>query len=492
MLPKPYLDDRSGTPLYRQLYEYIRSSISNGHMEPGERLPSTRILAEQIGLNRTTVTAAYELLEEGGWIRSHVGRGSFVAGVADAEPGRLDWSSVLAKPEWDSPAAPVIGRGAAISFASSRPSAELFPVDAIRETAREVVESEAAEILQLGSPTGFPPLRRYLWESSRKAGEARDSDELIITSGCQQALDLLQRVLIERGDKVVVEDPVYPGIHQVLARAGARLVGVPVGPHGLDIERLEEVLSRESPKLLVVTTDFQNPTGATLPLEARRALLRAAHTAGVVVAENDIYADLRYLGEPLPSLKQLDDVGNVIQLRSFSKVSFPGLRVGWVLGPRPVIERLAEAKQWSDLHTDHLSQAVLCRFSVSGRLDEHRNRVIASGRERLAAALSACAQHLPPGSGYTRPEGGMSLWVELPSPLDSDLLLGRAQSAGVEYLPGRYFAVSRPHPGGLRLSFAGLEVTAIREGLSILGRVFGDELRRAGEQSRFAPAPAVV
>jgi 2-aminoadipate transaminase len=252
------------------------------------------------------------------------------------------------------------------------------------------------------------------------------------------------------------------------------------------------VLKDERPKLLIVTPDFQNPTGATLSLDGRVALLRAAAETGTVVAENDIYADLRYQGEELPSLKKLDETGNVIQLRSFSKVSFPGLRVGWVLGPRPVIAQLADAKQWSDLHTDQLAQAVLCRFAESGRLEAHRKRVVAGGRKRLAAALAGCEEHLPQGSRFTRPEGGMNLWVELPEPLDAAELLPRVQDAGVSYLPGKYFAVARPHTSALRLSFAGLGPAAIREGLAILGEVFEKELSRARRVSQYNPAPAMV
>ncbi len=227
-------------------------------------------------------------------------------------------------------------------------------------------------------------------------------------------------------------------------------------------------------------------------MEARRALIDVAGETGAVIAENDIYADLRYEGADLPSLKQLDPSGRVIQLRSFSKVSFPGLRVGWVLAPRPVAERIAEAKQWTDLHTDHLSQAVLWRFAASGRLEAHRRHVVAGGRKRLAAAVEACAAHLPEGSYFTRPQGGMNLWVELPQPLDTGELLPRAVDHGVAYLPGRYFAVARPLDGALRLSFAGLSAEEIGKGMSILGELFRTELERTRAYTDRQPVPAMV
>jgi 2-aminoadipate transaminase len=206
--------------------------------------------------------------------------------------------------------------------------------------------------------------------------------------------------------------------------------------------------------------------------------------------ENDSYGELRYSGEPLPALKQLDESGGTILLRSFSKVSFPGLRVGWALGPKPLIDRLRAAKESADLHTDQLSQAVLLEFAESGRLEAHRARILRAGAERLAATLAACREHLPPGSRWTQPEGGMNLWVRLPEPLDAADLLPRAQREGVSYLPGRYFAVSRMDPGALRLSFAGLTPDQIRTGLAILGKVTKAELEAFSRSVE--PSPAMV
>jgi 2-aminoadipate transaminase len=192
----------------------------------------------------------------------------------------------------------------------------------------------------------------------------------------------------------------------------------------------------------------------------------------------------------LPIFKQLDEQGGTVLLRSFSKVSFPGLRVGWALGPKPLIDRLRQAKEASDLHTDQLSQAVLLEFAESGKLEAHRVRVLEAGRERLAATLAACRDYLPAGTSWTRPEGGMNVWVRLPEPLNTSELLSRAQKDGVAYLPGRYFAVSRSEPGALRLSFAGLTPEQIRSGLAVLGRVFSGEVAAASES--FEPAPAMV
>jgi 2-aminoadipate transaminase len=289
---------------------------------------------------------------------------------------------------------------------------------------------------------------------------------------------------------VAVEDPVYTGLKNLLSGMGAQLAGIPMGADGMDTAHLERVLERERPRFLVVTSNFQNPTGATLSLAGRRALLDAARLTGVPVVENDAYGELRYQGEPLPAIKQLDDRGGTVLLRSFSKVSFPGLRVGWAIGPKPLIDRLRHAKESADLHTDQLSQAVLLDFAQSGRLETHRARVLQAGAERLAAALDSCRRYLPAGTRWTQPQGGMNLWVRLPEPLDAGELLPRAQKEGVAYLPGRYFAVSRLDAGAMRLSFAGLEPDRIRGGLAILGRIASEELARVSQNVE--PSSAMV
>jgi 2-aminoadipate transaminase len=460
------LDANSDIPLYRQLYQYFAGEIEAGRLEAGERLPATRELAGQLGLNRTTIAAAYELLESDGWISGEVGRGSFVRQRrAGTSRKSIIWNELL----------PSAGSfrgssghtaGTLISFATSRPSEQLFPLEEFRQTCRETLEDPGlAGMLQLGSPGGYEPLRRHLLEEARTEGVAGPNDDIIITNGCQQALDLLCRVLVRPGDPVAIEDPVYPGLKNLFSQAGAQLIGIPVG----QVDQIQ----RHRPKLVVVTPNFHNPTGETLSLAARRELLRLP---GAVIIENDIYGALRYEGQALPTLKQLDETGGTILIRSFSKIAFPGLRVGWVIGPRPVIQRLMDAKQLTDLHTDQFSQAVLLRFQESGRLAEHQKSMLFAGAERLRAILRACGQFLPAGSTFSRPQGGMNLWVQLPEFLDAGELLARSQASGVNYLPGKHFSVSRNWSNALRLSFAGLSTLQIEQGVSLLGEVFSGEM----------------
>jgi 2-aminoadipate transaminase len=480
------LDPGGERPIYRQLSEQIARLISAGDLQMGERLPATRELAGQLGLNRTTVSAAYELLENQGLILGQVGRGSFVANppagrarseVADARSQSIVWDELLPVAEGSSTISPF---PIEISFSSSRPMREGFPLGAFRKIAREVVDGpKAADILELGSPLGYAPLRSYLLEEARATGLAQPGDDLLITNGCQQALDLLARVLATKGGPIAVEDPVYHGLWQVFARAGAELAPVQVGQAGVDLEALELLLERQHPRVLLVTPNFQNPTGATIPAPNRKRLMELARRYGTLVLESDIYSELRYTGQPLTRLKQLDTHGQVALLGSYSKISFPGLRVGWVLGPRPLIESLAQCKQMSDLHSDQLAQAVLLRFAESGELKKHLEQTRASGARRLGAVLRACRDNLPAGIRYSKPEGGMSLWLDLPAPLRAQEILARAREQGVDFLPGSYFSPGRPHTRGLRLSFGGLSPEQIDRGVRILGHVIEHELSAA-------------
>jgi 2-aminoadipate transaminase len=493
VIPRPQLDPQSEVPLYHQLCRHFTELIRAGSLKRGERLPPTRELAGLLGLNRTTVSAAYELLESDGLITGHVGRGSFVTGGEVTSKAGLNWATILdASHATSAPQSLKPGPGT-ISFAVSRPSEELFPLNEFRSSCEAVLAGpEFSSVLQLGSPGGYEPLRQYLIEESRREGVLRPTDDLMITSGCQQALDLVRRVLVQPADKVLVEEPVYPGLKNLFLESGAELTGIPVHSSGADVAHVERAMAKARFKAFALTPNFQNPTGATLGREDREAMLRLVHNAGTVLIENDIYGPLRYEGEALPTIKQLDETGDAILLRSFSKISFPGLRVGWAIGPRAFLARMMEAKQLSDLHSDQLSQATLLHFARSGRLEAHHARILQAGAERLKTAIAACERYLPSGTRFTRPQGGMNLWVRLPAPLDAGELLVRAHREGVSYLPGKYFAIGRPETGSLRLSFAGVDPAHIEKGVRILGEIFSTELERQLTSFNREPAPAMV
>jgi DNA-binding transcriptional MocR family regulator len=478
---RPELDTASDVPLYRQLSGYLHRLIEIGNLLPGDRLPPTRELAAQLKLNRTTVSAAYESLEAEGLIKGSVGRGSFVCGMIEPEPDSLNWSRALTASLSTSTG---VDRPGVINFSASRPSEKLFPVDEFRECCAEVLASNRLKsLLQLGSPRGYEPLRAYLL---RRAEYARDTDDILITNGCQQAVDLLRRALVRPGDKVAIEEPVYPGLKNLFIEAGAELTGVGMTSDGVDLYSLRRALDAGA-KVVVLTPSFQNPTGATIPASNRKAVVSTVRAAGAVLIENDIYSELAYNGQQAPRLKSFDP--NIILLGSFSKIAFPGIRCGWIIGPKPVIARATELKQLADLHTDQLSQAFLLRFAESGRLAAHQEQMIAAGKERLRAVDQACRRYLA-DCRFTAPNGGMNMWIDLPDGVDSSAVRGLAQQAGVDFLPGRYFSIARALDSGLRLSFAGLEPGEIHRGIEVLGRVIQEA--KGSREDASTPTLALV
>ena len=261
---------------------------------------------------------------------------------------------------------------------------------------------------------------------------------------------------------------------------GVRLIGVPVGPHGMDLDFLAAALEQNKVKLILANPNFQNPTGRTMPLEARRRLLDLAARFQVPVVEDDIYGALRYHGRDLPPLKALDATGLVIYLNSFSKIGFPGLRVGWMVASRRVIERLRGAKQRADLHTNLLGQAVLNEFGRRGWLDKWIRRTRKHYAMKLEFTRAAMDRCFPPEAQCTFPEGGMAVWVELPPSLDAVELLVKAQDQKVNFAPSRYFYFQQPQHNAFRLCFTTLPNEQIEKGIEILGSLLRLEVRKAG------------
>jgi len=492
MLPV-HLQPESHVPLYVQLRDQLRALVHCGDLRPGDRIPASRELASQLGVHRTTVANAYAELEAEGLIQGHVGRGTFIRATAAplriappppaAGNGGVRWESLFADERADEALSRLTQAVPAesLSFVMARPAEEFFPVEEFRNCCNTVLRREAARILQLGPSDGYAPLKEVLVQLLRSEGLQIKDENLLITDGCQQGLDLLCKAFLRPGDAVVLENPTYPGAIAIFAGARVRCLGVPVrtdAEPGVDIAALEATLMANRVKLLVLTPDFQNPTGTTLPLAARRRLLEIAARHQVPVVEDHIYARLRSRGERVPSLKQLDRANLVIQLDSFSKVAFPGLRVGWCIAPESVIERLRLVKQTTDIHTDQLAQATLAEFTRRGLLTRHLARMRKVYRSRLAVLEEALKRHMPEEVRWTRPQGGMCLWVELPPGFDASELLIHVRERGVLFAPGRYFYFQNPQPNALRLGFAGLDERRIARGVATLGELLRIEMRK--------------
>jgi DNA-binding transcriptional MocR family regulator len=507
MLPLQ-LQPESHIPLYIQLRDQLRALVDSGELRAGDRIPASRELAGQLGVHRTTIANAYADLESEGLIQGHVGRGTFICGDApvrqiSAAPramvaSGLRWEALFADERGDDslarlmPEVPENG----IAFVTARPSGEFFPLEDFRRCCNAVLKTDGRRILQLGSSEGYEPLKSALTELLRAEGMTVPRDQMLITDGCQQSLDLLCKAFLRPGDCVAIENPAYPGAIALLSAARVRCLAVPVEtgaegnrPLGMDVSSLESVLVQNRVRMIVVTPDFQNPTGTTMPAASRRRLLDLAARHQIPVVEDHIYARLRLRGANVPSLASMDRGGVVIQIDSFSKTAFPGLRVGWVLAPKNVIERLRMVKQITDLHTDQLAQATLAEFVKRGFLARHLARMKKVYLTCLNALEMALARHMPDDVTWTRPEGGMSVWVTLPPGVDAAELLIHVRERGVLFVPGRHFYLQGPQPNTLRLGFAGLDERRIDRGVTTLGQLLKTEMRKRQHGARrYEPA----
>src|SRR5260370_1176957 len=474
MLPL-HLQPQSHVPLYIQLRDQLRALVHAGDLRPGDRIPASRELATMLGVHRTTVANAYAELESEGLIQGHVGRGTFIKGNGNglkitppAPPvlngnGGIRWELLFA----DERGEEILSRLTAnvpedaLSFVMARPAEEFFPIEELQTCVSSVLRREGADVLNLGPSDGYPPLKEALLELLHHDGIAAKDENLLITDGCQQSFDLISKSFVRPGDSVILTNPTYPRAVAIFHGARARCLSVPMNtnaepgtPLGLDLEALEATLAANRVKLIVLTPDFQNPTGTSMPLASRRKVLELAGRHQVPVVEDHIYARLHAREERIPSLKQLDRSNLVIHIDSFAKVAFPGLRVGWIVAPAAAIERLRVVKQTTDLHTDQLAQATLAEFLRRGLFPKPGAKMRKVYTVRLAALDEALRKHMPEGTRWTRPEGGMCLWPELPPGFGaSEILIHVEERRGV-LSPGRYFYVRRPLPDKHRLGRA--------------------------------------
>jgi len=508
MLPL-HLQPESHIPLYIQLRDQLRSLVHAGDLRPGDRIPASRELAQILGVHRTTVANAYAELESEGLIQGHVGRGTFIRGngnglkITPPPPptlqgngsGGLRWELLFA----DERSEEILTRltasapESALSFVMARPAEEFFPVEELQSCCQTALRREGQEILNLGASDGYAPLKEALLELLRGDGIPAKDETLLITDGCQQALDLIAKAFVRSGDTVVLENPTYPGAAAVFNGVHAHCLGVPVRTHpepgtplGIDLEALESTLAANRVKLLVLTPDFHNPTGTSMPVASRRRVLELAGRYQVPVVEDHIYARLHSGDDRTPSLKQLDRPNVVIHIDSFAKVAFPGLRVGWIVAHPTAIERLRLVKQMTDLHTDQLAQAALAEFLKRGLFQKHLTRMRKIYTDRLNALDEALRKSMPEGVRWEKPEGGMAFWLELPAGFDASELMIHARERGVLFAPGRYFYVQSPMPNTLRLGFASLNEKQIARGVATLAELLRVEMRKRQRGTRRA------
>jgi 2-aminoadipate transaminase len=367
-----------------------------------------------------------------------------------------------------------------ISFAGGLPAPEVFPIERFREAAEIVLTEMGDRALQYGTTEGYQPLREMIARNASKYGIQISADNVLITTGSQQALDLLGRIFINRGDRILVESPTYLGAIQAWNAYGVKYVTIPFDDNGMQTEHLEERL-RTGLKFIYVLPNFQNPTGVTLSRERRMQLVEMANAYGVPIVEDDPYGQLRYEGEHIPPVVVLDDEirakevpiysGNVIYTSTFSKILAPGLRLAWVVAPTDVIKKMVQAKQGCDLNTSTFNQYLAYEVANGPWMKTHIETIRETYKERRDVMLKALEEYMPDGVQWTHPKGGLFLWATLPGNINTGEIFPKAVEEKVAFVPGSSF---HPLGGGentMRLNFSCMKPDLIKVGIKRLSEV---------------------
>lgn len=488
------LDFNADLPLYLQIKKGIQERILSGELRAGARLPATRDLARQLGVNRSTVTSAYDELLADGLLNSHVGQGTFVAEqtrlveaapAAHSETVKMVWDGLFASEAEERTISALLDLYQVstitdvISFSGSFPDEASFPISEFKNSLNYALREFGRSVLKYEQAAGLLALREHLAVELRMRGIAATADNILITNGSQQSIDLLARSFIAPGDKVILENPTYPGAANAFAALGAKLIGIPIDQDGAQVTSLEQIFQQQRPKLIYLIPTFHNPTGRTLSLERRHQLMNLVRKYRVPVLEDAYGEDLRFEGKELPSLKALDTTEQVIYFGTFSKNLLPGIRIGWCVAPPPVFTRLVALKQISDITTSPLLQAALWDFCRRRRYQAHIERVRGIYRERRNFMISRLAAYFPEGTTWSEPAGGLFCWVKLPPQIDTTELLMEVRQQGVVFSRGHLFHIDSSGRDTLRLSFGNLTEAEMDKGLRILGAAATRLLRRS-------------
>lgn len=457
-------------PIYRQIFDQIAERIRSGAFPDGFRLPPTRLLALELGTHRNTVVRAYAELEAAGFLSSTVGRGTFVrasrnvaGGPTPPLPSRptprgLPWHSLVSEAVRSEPLKRFTrlqregtADGEVINLTKMQPPPELLPIELFRRCIDHVLRTNGAKALGYAPKEGHRRLREAIAVDLARLGVPASPDELIVTTGSQQGLDLLARALLNPGDLVLTPASAYAGALQVFAAVGARIAGVPSDEHGPDIEALRQLAARR-PKLIYLMPNHENPTGVCMSAARREAVLEWARDTQTIVVEDDYAADLELEPSPLPpALRAMD--ADVVHIGTFSKRLIPALRIGYLLAPPALIPHLLALKHTTDLGSSGLNQLALAELLERGYLGGHLNKIQPAYRARRDALLEGLRAHLPGEVRWHRPSRGVSVWLELPGDLDPERVFDEGVRRRVLVGPGHVYAADEGTRPGVRLNF---------------------------------------
>lgn len=476
------LDRDNGLTLYRQIAEQIKDRICDGRLPSGAQLPTIRQMAETLQVTRLTVQNAYAELQSNGWLEATVGRGTFVAdGVRPRLPMLLPGQPITT----DGVIHDILRSNQLMgmrSMSNASPDLKLFPAEEFWhgiETLRNSFAEMTTYVSSQGDSTLLVEVANFVHEREIDAAP----EEILITNGATQGFALVMQALCRPGDRVLVEQPTYLGFLNTLQAQGIQPIGVPLDHEGIRLDALERMIVQERPRLLYTVPSFQNPTGLCLSLERRKELIALAERYNLLLVEDDIYGRLAYdESSPLP-LKALDRSGTVIHISSFSKLLMPSLRIGYVIAPPPLHQRLVSLRRAADLCGSLFLQRALAEFLHNGGLRRHLRRVLPIYRERRDAMLSALRMNMPGGVQWTRPAGGLVCWLTLPSQPSMSDLLAATQQAGWNFAPGEVFLAQPEASQHLRLSFGQAPPETIRSGVETLAKLVKERIGQRQEKS---------
>lgn len=356
-----------------------------------------------------------------------------------------------------------------ISFAGGMPSPASFEIETVKQIVNDVMDRDGKTILQYGATQGYAPLRKELIEFVKNVGLSIEQDNLLVLSGSQQGINLAAKAMLDPGDKVIVESPSYLAALQIFKTYQAEFIVVPSDEDGIDMDILEEKIRTENPKIVYIIPNFQNPSSRTLPMAKRLRIADMLKKYKTLLIEDDPYGYLRYSGEHLPSITSMDTTNQSIYLGSFSKLVSPGLRVGYVVGPKDVISKMRIGKQGTDVHTSLLSQAIVGEYLSRGLLMPHVEDIKKMYKEKRDLFLAEMAEHFPTEAHWNKPDGGLFIWVEMPEGYDIDALFQKAIAQKVAFVPGASFFVEQK-TNCLRLNFSNASAEEIKIGVKKLGQ----------------------
>ena len=474
------LSNRGDVALFVQIREQIRDLIDRGTLTAGMRLPPVRVLARQLAINQITVAKAYRALVEAGLIDGRRGGGSFVREPSRARSpaqsaGREPTQPMLAERLYELARAPGV-----IAFSSNYPQVEASCVADFKASLNAVIDNELASCLHYEPPAGRLALREQIAVTLDALGISADENDIVVTSGAQQAIDLSVRALCPPGTPVAIEQPAYYGAINSLRSAQARLLEVPLRDDGMDLDALEHCLARGGARLICTNPTFQNPSGITTSIDKRHAILALARRYGAAILEDDHSPELRFRGGPVPPIRALaGPEDQVIYARGFGKVFLPGIRLGFLLAPPVLRQRLLQAKANADLHCNSIMQEALAHYLALGRYPAILDRMRETYGARQQMLYAAISAGLPDGARINHPDGGLSFWLTLPEDADVSELYFRAVRRGVAFVDGEVFYASQPKARSLRVSFGLNKPEELLEGVERLCSVVQDlQIRR--------------